>query len=242
VGAYTEYRKALSPPWLRRPRGEAWNEALGEVEDGLLSRFVRSLKARHPGFAPEEMLALIGADRQLVRGPGETTQSYATRLRNAIGAWRWAGTAKGLLEYGLAPLGYTSVRIITHREWPSLADGGRVPDGQTERWARFWIACGRPPVIEARTWSEMETLGFRDSDTWGTRATRSQVHLLKRVIDQWRPANARCMGVWEVLGDVATLTFDATPDDANWREESVTFDGGVPAVFWRFSPPIQAVP
>jgi hypothetical protein len=241
MGVYGDYRKQLSPPWLLRANGAKLSEAKGEAEDATIARVKEAVRVRFPSELNEAALYLIGRDRQIPRGAGESGETYAARLKAAFNAWKWAGTAKGLLEYGLTPLGYTSVRIITNREWADLADGGFIPDGDASKWARFWLICGRPPSYEPRDGDELEARGYRFTDTWGSTASLAEVQLLKSVIDLWRPGHAQCVGVWEVLGDATELTLDSPPADKVWREEAITV-GGQPTVFWRFSPSIQPVP
>jgi hypothetical protein len=250
MGVYSDFRKGLSPAWLRKAWGDRWNEACGSVEDGLLSRLIQSLKARHPSYAPEGALDLIGEDRSLERAPGEPSDVYRLRLKGALAAWRTAGTAKGLLENGLAPMGYatpageSTVRIIRNRDWATLPEGAaNIPDGNTALWARFWLVITRPPQYEPRTWTEMNAFGFSDTATFGTDATLAQARLLRRIVEQWRPAHASFMGAF-VVPLAGPVTFDPLPPPggSRWLEHNATFSGGTPCDFWRFGNRIHLIP
>ena len=240
MGLYETFRKQLSPPWLQRPRGTAWNEAMGAVEDAFLQRLLDATRARYPSHAPTPALAYIGEDPRIGQGPTEGDNDYRLRLKSAMASWQWAGTEEGLLEHGLRPLGFTSVRVIANHQWASL--GLPVPDGRSDLWARFWLVCGRSPEYQPRSFEQMEALGFRSADTWGSNASFAEAALLRRVIEQWRPAHALCVGAWAVLGDAGALSLDPPPTSPNWREEAVTVNGGQPAAFWRFISTLQAIP
>lgn len=83
--AYGRFQKLLvelSPPWLQRLTGGKALRALGAVVDELLvDRAVSGVKVRLTDVESDEGLGLLGRERRIRRGPGESAASYARRLR-----------------------------------------------------------------------------------------------------------------------------------------------------------------
>jgi hypothetical protein len=93
----------LLPRWLKGKRSEGsedensghWgtrlNYALGVVQDAMGDALNAGLVASYPGLGDAWALALQGQARGIIRGLGETDESYAVRLR----FWRQARKRKG---------------------------------------------------------------------------------------------------------------------------------------------------
>jgi hypothetical protein len=96
--SYRAWRMSLVPTTHQRPTGQAFQGALGDVEDALIDRAKQAVKARFPLLAPPDALTALGVERQLPQGPGESTAAYAARLQGAWLLWPWAGTPYGLLR------------------------------------------------------------------------------------------------------------------------------------------------
>lgn len=95
---FIEWWKNLPIPWLvSGDVGEDEATANGTVVDAQVSLVKQATLARMPGRAPEDALAHIGGDRQLLRGPTEASDNYRTRLRTAWDDWARAGTHLELL-------------------------------------------------------------------------------------------------------------------------------------------------
>src|SRR5689334_18450678 len=108
MSSYRQYRSTLVPTTHQRPTGQAFQGALGDVEDSFVDRAKQSVKARFPLLAPTDALDAIGVERQIPRGPGEHDAPYAARLVDAWNSWPNAGTPFGMLRAFYAT-GYTNV-------------------------------------------------------------------------------------------------------------------------------------
>jgi len=140
----------LGPPWLQRSFSLRLMQALLVPFDVLLQRTTEGVQKRFPsGYSGASPLARIGADRRILRGPGEPPTSYAARLRRWLDDHRGRGGAPALLrqlrEYHRASftgridvVSHAGVRYsiigdtITRDRIEWAADG-------TARWAQIWI-------------------------------------------------------------------------------------------------------
>jgi hypothetical protein len=226
---YAEYQAGLHPTALQGPFGAAWGRALGTLKDQHVDLAKQAVKARFVGIAPADALPLVGLERQIERGPGESDASYRARLLAAPDAWAWAGTTKGLLEYALAPAGFTNARVIINADW--AAAGGVPPDGNAAFWSRFWVVISAPHPWTRRTWNSGWLYGTPAGQTWDSDATASDVARVERLVKRWAPGHATAMGAFIVFG--SSLVPDTVPATA-WNEASLTF-GGSPCMFWRFT-------
>lgn len=204
MATYEEFAPELHPPPLRGPYGTAWAEEHGARLDELLADTKDGVKARFPDDAPTDALPRIAADRLIVRGPVETDDEFRARLKAALAAWQWAGTKKGLLDHGLAPLGLEDTGIKTNTEW------GSVPDGDTVKWARFWLV-----IAETHPWDDDGTWGdpgtYESTGTWGSTATLEEIQQIRSIIRLWKPARDVCFAIVVSFGSSATISSASGP-------------------------------
>lgn len=132
---------ALVPPWLRRTNARAFWRAIGRVLDSHLDRVVAAASARFPNADRPDALAAIGKERGFRRGPGQSRESFAARLRQWWDIHRHRGTAPAMLRELQAQLGAVApVRM-------DLIDGNGTrhridPDGAITRDQKSWGADG----------------------------------------------------------------------------------------------------
>lgn len=74
-----------------------WGGFAAVVGDKTSDWMTQSLLEHYPTFASAPSLALLGSERQLVRGRPETDASYANRLILHLTQWKLAGSDLGLL-------------------------------------------------------------------------------------------------------------------------------------------------
>lgn len=187
--SYVRYRlDRLTPPWLLDAVGAAWQRVLGEAQDALIEAAKAAALAGYPEHAPADALPVIGDERRIERGPGESEDSYRERLRTSFEAWVWSGTKRGLLA-AFHAAGFPLVETITNREWDPAP-----PDGDVDRWARFWLVIGQPHGMQPLAWDD----GWDWDDTgltYDSTATPEDIERLKRLIRTWQPGHARCAGL-----------------------------------------------
>lgn len=126
AGGLRDSAQALAPPWLsddspvspQNPTGGIGGRLvylIGLMGDALVDRFQQAIYARLPlggttspsggnGGPDDDALALIGADRVIVRGIGESATSFGGRLQKAFPTWQHAGQAITVMKEVLAYL------------------------------------------------------------------------------------------------------------------------------------------
>jgi hypothetical protein len=150
--------QSLDPRWLAQPMGAAWRRASLNQKATILDRTRRALKMRFAELAPADAQALIGGERQIERGPQDTTATYGHRIVDAWNLWQWSGTAFGLLT-ALSDIGYPSAVIEIVNGWEySLSSGQLVivkrdpgswhVDGDASFWSKFDI------IFPSNPWSD----------------------------------------------------------------------------------------
>jgi hypothetical protein len=97
--------REASPPWLATGVAEKLLYGTGLGSDLLIEKMNQASKAHMPGQGTPTALPLIGNDRLILRGIGETDDSYAKRLQGAFPAWHHAGSARGVLAQVAAFIG-----------------------------------------------------------------------------------------------------------------------------------------
>jgi hypothetical protein len=125
---FRKYMEKAAPSWLAGDRGgAALQRALGDVKDEQVERLLAGVKARFPERAPYDALELLGRERQIDRGIGESSANYAARIQNAWELWTRAGTAYAVL-LGLRDGGFPGARIqvVRGREYRLDASGNLV--------------------------------------------------------------------------------------------------------------------
>lgn len=241
--------KFLVPSWLNEGEGGLVGYALMLLNDASMERLYRGHLARFPQQgpdgtpAPDDALAAMGRDRGIVRGISETSASYAVRLTQWLVDARTRGTAYTMMKQLAAYVGAgSSFRIVDNRgNWYSRdADGAETAvlnqgnwdwDGDTDRWARFWVI-----VYPGSVWTEEPyTWGDADDPAWGADMASSGTHgstallehgdTMRAIIADWKPGGTRCAGII-IAFDPAS--FDpATPEpDGTWGGW-YTVDGGI---------------
>jgi hypothetical protein len=144
------------PPWLQRTVGARVVQGMADPIDALVTSSVEAVKARLPVDAPDAAaLGMIGAERRMRRGPGESAQTYARRIRTWWDAHRTRGGPYALLgQLDAYFQDWCNVRmdVVANsglRRWvdaaATLGESVITRDSVTwdgdgsGRWARIWV-------------------------------------------------------------------------------------------------------
>lgn len=146
---YEQWILTKVPPWLRRGTGGVLLASIGEVMDSMIDRAGLAVELRFPG-TDESSLAVVGRERRIVRGPGESALAYAARVRAWRPAHRHRGSVYALLDqWDAYNVTRRAIDVLYHSgtlyklyevESPierSIIFWGLQPDG-TDRWAQAW--------------------------------------------------------------------------------------------------------
>lgn len=98
----------LAPPWLadispaqnggQGGVGGRYLYTLGLASDALLEKLNQAEKAHMPTVCDPSALPIIGQDRVMTQGPGETDDAFRVRLQEAFETWQHAGESRSVLE------------------------------------------------------------------------------------------------------------------------------------------------
>jgi hypothetical protein len=186
--SYRTWRMSMVPTTHQRPTAQAFQGALGDVEDSLIDRAKQAVKARFPLLAPSDALAAIGIERQLPRGPGEQDAAYAARLQDAWNTWPWAGTPFGMLRAFYAT-GYTNVVLAQVRggKQYTLDAGGNLVISSGGTWT--------PTYVGDPFWSRFDVIFPSPLPaTWQSggvpASTSNEANFIRSLISTWKPGHA----------------------------------------------------
>ena len=197
----------IVPPWLRRDIGGAYLSSIGEVVDEHVDRAAAGVSLRFPNGSRTDALSLIGAERKILRGPGEDSVTYAARLRKWLDSHRTRGGAYALLEqlyeYFRASLsvpmevvGNSGVRVLVDSDGNITRDTILWGGDGTANWARIWVMINLPdtdlpvPILDANGEPVLDGGGnptFTDVDIFSL--TDAERELLCAVPRAWSAAH-----------------------------------------------------
>jgi hypothetical protein len=238
---------AVSPPFLLGPIGTAVQVAEGEIIDALADWETEGVEASMPGIGTPDALYLCGIDMSMDRNPGDTDDHYAFRIQRSVDSHQVQGNGPELLRQLVAwffPSITTPVRLVSDSavwheidEVTGVVTKTNVGNNWTwdaftgVRWWRGWVIIDSsvsPWVIDL--WGDPGDWG--DGGTWGSSATLEQVSQIRRVVEQWKPAN--------IIAKSIIVTFDASlfertdtaPPNVNGTGEDSVWRAAQDAIFW----------
>jgi hypothetical protein len=236
----------LVPDWLVEGDGGLIGYTLMLLNDASLERLRLGHLARFPQQGPDgtpgpdDALAALGRDRGVVRGIDETSSSYAYRLTQWLINARKRGTAFQLLKDVASYVDFDgskgcSYRIVdTRGNWFSRAADGTETyslkeenwnwDGETSRWARFWLIIypGTRWAVQPETWGS--TTWGAAGKTWGTTALPEHGVTLRNLASDGKPGGTRCESI-VIAFDENSFDPSAPEPDGTWKRWSENVDG-----------------
>lgn len=219
---FRDYAVALTPAWLRQPKGEAFMRGMGDVRDWMTDRLRQSVLARFFGYATRDGLNYGGVDRQLVRAPLDTDAQYAARLREAWNVWPWAGTPFGVLSEAKAS-GYPSVTLVI-----SLGKVFRLNVvGELESTSGALLSFSVP------FWNTFAAILDALPAHWGgvvPAEYSDEANRLRGILNRWKPAHA-------ILDKIVVLNGGIVwgyPETREWGDVGINW-GNSTTVVWSGS-------
>jgi hypothetical protein len=156
---FTAAIKKIAPPWLRRIVGGAVMESLADPIETLVDRTTESVKKRFP-TDDNDALDYIGRERRIIRGPGETSATYAGRLVIWWDSHRLRGGPYALLEQMFAFFRFTlntQIDLVNNSGTETGTTGTHLAtrysvdeDGVITRDQLTWNGDGEAPTKWAR--------------------------------------------------------------------------------------------
>lgn len=235
----------LSPARLRTARAAKLVYAFIGLPLDMIAQAAReALTARFPDYCPDDALPYHGRDRGVRRGPNEPAESFRLRLRQWRKSWKDAAVGSALLD-DIA--GYLTPQTARMRIWTQVgivytreADGTFTVehvtpalwnwDGHASLWARFWVviySVGGVPWSRDGTWGDGEVWGGDPAGTWGSTATLDQVHGIRAIVDDLKPAQSVCKSIIVSFDPAAFDPADTSPPlpDGTWAHSSKLVGG-----------------
>lgn len=223
-------RKFVVPSWLSEGEGELLGYALDLVKDAFVQRVYLGLLARFPETAPDDALPIIGRMRRVIRGLGESRESYVERLIRWLDDRQTAGNPFALMqklaEYTGPGCVFRTVDargnwftrnvdgtwswVLNQQNW----DWDSALDLAPNRWSRFWVIIYPPPslwVRDTRTWGTAPNPAY----SIGSTASREQVQTVRALVADWKPAGTRCVNII-VAFDPASFSPASPEPDGKW--------------------------
>jgi len=227
------------PPWLRRRVGGAITSGIGDAIESEAHRVAESVALRFPRGQNVSALALIGRDRKILRGPGEDSVTYASRLR----AWRTAHQTRGgafaLLEqlhaYFLASIGReifvlggsgTVHRVDASGSVSRLPSTGPI---DVTDWAQFVVVIDLPtdffpvPITKSNGEPVLDASGNPTFTLVPIGAmTQQAIDVACAVPREWSAAHIDKIQI--TLGGAGAMVWGALPDES-WGSGPVWLEG-----------------
>lgn len=226
---------ALSPPWLVRGYDGAAGVAgrlmyaIGLAMDLVVDKVSQATAARRPGIGDPSNLAPLGADRVIPRGIVETDAAYAERLVKAFDAWRFAGTARGVMSQvtawldGAAPRVWSSHQYTGQTDWDVYLAGANIDappthslvapanwnwDGVTNPKRRWLILDGTGWANSTKKWGDIGLTWGQADISWGLDGPPIG-DTVRTILRQWRSAG--CNWIWAIVTTDPTYFLETLP-------------------------------
>lgn len=254
VRLFADRFRDYTPAWLQnRPALNVAYRLIWMVciaLDVMMQTIVEGLKAAFPGLGTPTALALTGSARGLIRGLGESDDSYAARQRSWLDTWEQAGADAILAAQIQAYLGnLAQIRIVSRAgHWTTLASDGTVTvtdvawnwdsHSNPERnnpaapyWSDLWIVVYMP--LWAVTGTALVALrglwGSQNGKGLGHAVTRAPLDAILAEVAQWKGAHTRVRAViWSYDATLFDPTNPASLPDGwwgNWSKDNPASPG-----------------
>lgn len=245
----------IAPAWLQRQWGSRFLYAIGLNWDAFAEAARQGVRARCPGVdgAPTDALAYIGRDRVLIRGPAESDDAFAARLRQAFEAWQRAGSMEGQMRQCQAfftPTSIIALMVNNQARWAYIGTtGGPIEysvgdpaawnwDGSSSTWARCWLIL-HIPGDWMRYWGD-STWG---TGSWGTIKPATYPQSLRQIVAAWKSAATvvQIILAYEPEWPDPAHAPDVDYPDGTWNEPYVIRGGAAVSPRYAFAAYLEPV-
>jgi hypothetical protein len=211
TGRFRDLINSISPTALQGPIGQRFQYVMAVLFDALGDAVAYAVRERFPDVASEDMLPWLGADRQIARGPIESSVSYRQRLKLWLDLWKLAGNPRsillGLFAYFSPDNSLTIETVDTHGDFFTLPPGQTIPplplvvptqgtwdwDSQAPPWYgadgvwwRLWVVIFPDPSLgwnPTQKWGDGSTWG--DGQAWGFGGDPGAAIGIRAVVAEW---------------------------------------------------------
>lgn len=233
---------SIVPWWLtdRNPAGPSVGYrilyAVATVVDACIEFFMQGVQARMSGLGTPTALPLIGSDRVIVRGPGDTDAEYAEKCRT----WLDKHARRGSLEAIARQIheflaGHPKVRIVNRLgvwltinadgsmvrelyplvwDWDSISNPGRNTTSPTE----FFVIVYPTHYPNAGVWGVNGDKFGDNGKAFGLDAPLQDIRNVRTLIDEWKSGGSlcRCVIFTYNAADFDPVAGGSLLPDGNW--------------------------
>lgn len=200
---YETWGQQLRLPWIGAKGREILGGFIRVLGDWAIDWGTQSALEHLPEFASAASNALTASERQIVPGPTETAASLARRLARAVRQWQYAGTPLGLL-LALFYAEFTGAVLVQQNGRGHSLSGAPDLDDPTAAHVVTTLAAN-PMLSPPHAWWT-----FDGDDSYCSRfavlfpstapdpqlGVAANLARIQRVIRLWRPAKAKCVGIY----------------------------------------------
>lgn len=221
VSSFRRAIRAIAPPWLLGFVGERYLYTIGLFQDAFADTLGYSVLARFPQSGIAGILPHLGRDRKLDRGPNESDDAFALRIKQARRIWRNAGGPWALMSQVQAYFSPTlpTIRVVSNTQapdqatsinvWYTLSPTGERTSGVTKMntfgtdptaWPVGWY-WGDDDPLNLRWWRFWVIVGAEVPSFVDPMVESETVADLNRIIAKWTPPHCFMMNGIHLITD-----------------------------------------
>ncbi len=238
---------SIVPPWLNRTVGGAIMRSIGTAIEDVLTDTSLGVRLRFPNADNPEALGLLGRQRRILRGPGETNTTFAARILRWWDAHRGRGGPYELLtqlhQFFANDINPAFDLIANSGLWHSVDASGVITrngtiaswsgDGEyPTKWARIWIVFNlsgdtiEVPLLDENGDPLLTEGGDPILSTTSIYAlTSEEIDIICAVPREWDAAHID--RIYIVLIPLDGLAWGLPPGVHEWGDPGLTWGGGL---------------
>lgn len=248
---YKEYVSEIPLTWLTQgPTGSKYWQQIATIMDNNTDLAKEAVLASFPEYAPDDALQYLGKEFGILQGVDETNDDFKYRMRRYWNAWKFTGTALGVLTQ-LWFQGYHDAYCIQQNglvfhliSEPDISNGGDLPASLA------YFDAGTDPISGFPTFyldgndiaSKFAILLTPIPGSWDdivvpptttSSPSISELNVIINSIIQWKPAKATFIGLY---------IFAATTWTIGWPPRHISAPPGNPNAINYHSGTVYFIP